>query len=300
MGGSSQMDRNHGHHTYGFKLKGEHQERIAGLHVIGKEYRAKESYEWNGLKRSENGRIVFQYTLGGRGAIRIGEETYDLEKEQAFLVQLPSDHCYYLPDGSSHWEFIFITLYGQEAMRYFNELTEQHGHILRLPIHAKPIKHIFRLLEKIETTGIHDAFEASGYAYSFLMECMQYFSRDQKQADALPLAIAKSMRFMEENYARDLTLVDIVAISGLSKYHFTRLFHKTVKVTPIQYLTKVRMNQAIELLQNKELTIEDIARAVGYANGNYFTKVFKNVLDVTPSAYRNSESFMPVDRLFFD
>lgn len=50
------------YHSYGFKLRGDQQERVAGIHSIGKEYRANEVYEWDGMKRSENGRVIFQYT----------------------------------------------------------------------------------------------------------------------------------------------------------------------------------------------------------------------------------------------
>ncbi|MBD8068754.1 AraC family transcriptional regulator [Bacillus sp. PS06] len=288
------------YHSYGFKLRGDQQERVAGIHSIGKEYRANEVYEWDGMKRSENGRVIFQYTLGGKGAIRIGEQTFSLKKGDAFLVQLPSDHCYYLPDDSSHWEFIYITLYGQEAIHYYHTLTERHGHLLTLPTDARPIKQIYHSLERIQTKGIHHSYEASGHAYTFLMECMQYFEHEQRKGSKLPLAVAKAIKYMETHYQEDLSLNDIVSVSGLSKYHFTRLFHKAVNDTPIKYLTKIRMNQALDLLKNRDLSIEEVASAVGYTNGNYFSKVFKSVLDVTPSEYRNSQSYMPIDQLFLD
>ncbi|WP_100407485.1 AraC family transcriptional regulator [Bacillus solitudinis] len=294
------MNRINNHDTFGFKLKGEHQQRVAGIHSIGKEYRFNELYQWDGLKRNENGRVVFQYTLDGQGAIRIGEQLTTLKRGQAFFVQIPSDHCYFLPDNSSHWEFMFITLYGQEALYYFHRITEKHGHILDLDTNARPVKHIVHLIDKIQKTGIHHAYELSGYAYTFLMECMQYFEHDQNKVEKWPIAIVKSIQFMEQRYQEDLILSDIVNVSGLSKYHFTRLFHRTVNDTPIKYLTKIRMNHALELLQNKELTIEEVARNVGYTNANYFSKVFKSVLDVTPSEYRNSQFFMPVNQLFLD
>ncbi|SER89917.1 AraC-type DNA-binding protein [Gracilibacillus ureilyticus] len=294
------MNRNNSHKAYGFHFKGEHQERVAGIYTIGKEIRTEHTYIWDGLKRSEEGKVVFQYTLNGNGAIRIEDTTYSLMKGQAFLVKLPSDHCYYLPAESNQWEFIYITLFGTEALHYYTLITEKYGHIFQFPTNSRPIKQIFRLLEKIETTGILHGYEASGYAYSFLMEFMQYIEHDQSKEVELPLAIAKAVSFLEKKYADDLTLDDIVKVSGLSKYHFTRLFARTMQVTPIQFLTKIRMKQAVELLQDNSLSIEDIAKQVGYRNGNYFSKVFKSILNITPSEYRNNQSYMPVDQLFID
>ncbi|MGP4039461.1 AraC family transcriptional regulator [Gracilibacillus sp. D59] len=288
------------HQSYGFRFKGDYQDRVAGLHAIGRESRTEHTYIWDGLKRGEEGRIVFQYTLDGKGAIRIGGKTYPLTKGDAFFVEIPSDHCYYLPEESVRWDFLYFTVYGNEALHHFRHITEKYGHILRLPIHATPIKHILRMLDKLETTGISHGYEASGYAYSFLMECLQYLEYEQRQEEQLPVAIAKAVSFIEKNYAEDISLNDIVAISGLSKYHFTRLFSTSVNETPIQYLTKVRIQHALDLLQNSEKSIEEIAKEVGYTSSNYFSKVFKHLLNETPSAYRKNKFVMPVDRLFID
>jgi AraC-like DNA-binding protein len=287
--------------SYGFRLKGAHQERVAGLHAIGREVQTELSYRWDGMRRAgENGRVVFQYTLNGKGAIRIGNHVTTLTKGQAFLVQFPSDHCYYLPDDSNEWEFIYISVYGTEATRFYEHMQQSVGNIISMPTNAKPIRHIYRVLEKLETVGVYNSYEASSYAYSFLMEVMQYFEYEQQTNVKIPIPIQEAISFIEKNYDQDIGLEDIVEVSQLSKYHFTRLFAKYTNQTPIQYVTKIRMQQAIELLKQKELSIEEIAIAVGYTNANYFSKVFKQLLHITPSKYRNNDSFMPVDQLIID
>src|SRR5699024_4558157 len=105
-------------HTYGFRFTGEHQKRVAGLYAIGRETQTDQSYQWDGLVREEKDIIVFQYTLSGQGAIRIGSEKHRLNKGKAFIVKVPSDHCYYLPDESTEWEFIYITTFGEEINHF--------------------------------------------------------------------------------------------------------------------------------------------------------------------------------------
>lgn len=112
------------------------------------------------------------------------------------------------------------------------------------------------------------------------------------------MAIAKVVTYMQEHFALDIVLDDIVAASDISKYYFTRLFSTTLKETPIHYLTKIRLERALVLLQHTDNSIEEIVQAVGYSTSNYFSKVFKNVLNETPSNYRQNKSRMPVDRLF--
>lgn len=286
--------------SYGFKFKGDYQQRIASIHSIGKETQTSTHYQWDGLNRNETGKVVFQYTLAGKGAIRIEDTTISLKAHDAFLVPLPSAHCYYLPESSDAWSFVYITLYGDEAIKLLTDVIKNHGHIFKLQRESRPVHYIFHLLDKLSSTGMTYGYELSRHAYTFLMELMQYIEHDQTQDAKLPQAIAKAVTFIESHFGQDLMLSDIVAVTGLSTYYFTRLFHQTIGETAIKYLTKVRLNEGLTLLQDETLTIEDIACRVGFRDANYFSKVFKKALDIPPSKYRNNRSFMPVNQLFLD
>lgn len=286
------------HDTYGFQFKGEHQKRIAGIHSVGWEEKNNMDYDWDGLTRQEQDVIIFQYTLRGFGHIRIKNKTYTLKPGKAFFIKVPSNHRYYLPQNSKNWEFIHLTLFGEETIRLYNAITEKAGHILDLNISETPITHILNLLKNASDNKIHDAYETSALAYSFLMTLQQH---NQSQKNMLyPDSIAQATYFIKNHYNFPITLDDIVNSSGLSKYHFTRLFRDTVGLTPIKYLAEIRINKAIELLKDQSLKVEDIALKVGFANSNYFCKVFRSSIGIPPGEYRRSKSYMPVDYLIRD
>lgn len=287
------------HKKYGFRFKGVHQHRVAGIYSLGWEKQTKTTYDWDGLTRSEKDLIVFQYTLKGLGKIRVKDQTFDLKTGEAFFVKIPSDHRYYLPPHSKEWEFIHITLFGTEAIRCYEEITNDNGHVLNLDRHSTPITQVFDMLKKVSTQKISDAYEASALAYAFLMELHRYRMNIETN-NKIPESIANAIHFIESNYANFINLTDIVDASGLSKYHFTRLFHKTIHSTPIQYLTKVRINKSIELLQSEDLTMEEIASQVGFSNGNYYGKVFRSSIGISPGEYRNNKSFMALDHFIGD
>ncbi len=285
--------------TYGFRFKGAHQQRIAGIHSLGWEKQINGTYDWNGLTRSERDIIVFQYTLKGAGKIRVKDRTYRLETGDAFFVKVPSDHRYYLPSDSNEWEFIHITLFGEEALRCYEGITDDVGHILKLDLYSTPISKILNLLRMVSTNKMNDSYEASSFAYSFLME-LQRSILNIKTNDEWPNSISSAITFIKNNYTAPITLDDIVDASGLSKYHFTRMFHKSINSTPIQYLTTIRINKSIDLLKDKKLTIDEVALKVGFSNGNYFGKVFRSALGISPGEYRNSKSFITVDHFIGD
>jgi AraC-like DNA-binding protein len=286
--------------TYGFRFKGRQQQSVAGIHSLGWEKQTSTSYDWNGLTRSEVGRIVFQYTLNGKGEIVLRDEIIGLESGDAFLVKIPSNHRYYLPKTSKEWEFVHLTLFGDEVINCYEFIESYLGNIIKLNLDSTPIKLFFKLFEKASNNEITDSYEASSFAYSFIMGLYRYVLNIRSNNKEWPEPVTRAVLFINNMYAEPIGLDEIVDASGLSKYHFTRLFHKTTNLTPVQYVTKTRIDKAVELLKNEELTIDDIAITVGYSNGNYFNKVFRSLIGVPPGQFRKSKSFVPVDHLILD
>lgn len=91
---------------------------------------------------------------------------------------------------------------------------------------------------------------------------------------------------MEHGYASDLSLDSIAHELAVSKNHLINRFRDEVGETPMQYLTSLRLKNAASLLAECDLSIQDVASAVGIPNANYFTKLFKRAYGKTPLKYR--------------
>src|SRR5699024_145366 len=165
--------------SYGFQFKGEHQQEFVGLQAIGHEKQTEKSYFWDGNNRSEKNCFVFQYTLSGTGAIKINERVYQLNKNQAFLIKIPSDHSYYLPDDSSKWEFIYITLYGDVVDSFYHQLTKKNGHLFTFSDQDFVIQFIFNSLRKIHQQEIQNSYQASASGYQFLMTMLESLENNE-------------------------------------------------------------------------------------------------------------------------
>lgn len=285
--------------SYGFRFKGKQQENVAGIHSIGWDEQVDATaYNLDGMKRNEIGKVIFQYTLSGMGKIDIEGATTKLKPGDAFFVNIPSKHRYYLPKESYHWEFIFITTYGKQANKSFDYIKHNYGQILHLDAASAPIKQIFDLIEKMNINRVKDEFELSAHAYSFLMNLTSHiYSSDNY---AWPESVLKAVFFILQYYAEPITLDDVVQHVQISKYYFSRLFQQHTHMTPMAFVTKTRMEHALELLKDPNLNIEDIALRVGYTNGNYFNKAFRSFIGVAPGKYRSGKYFLPFDSIITD
>lgn len=101
--------------------------------------------------------------------------------------------------------------------------------------------------------------------------------------------ILPAISYMEQHYREGVTVEELAAVSNMSLSRFFPNFRNATGVTPIEYMNHYRVSRAIILLMNNsELSIENISEQVGFESSAYFRRVFKNVTGRTPREYRKS------------
>ena len=86
----------------------------------------------------------------------------------------------------------------------------------------------------------------------------------------------------------------IAESAGISEVYLRRVFNSVFGITPARYITNIRIDKAKDLLNGGAESISKIAEAVGYKDVYYFSKVFKRVTGMTPSAYARSVNIMNI------
>ncbi|KAF1296239.1 AraC family transcriptional regulator [Enterococcus sp. JM4C] len=89
--------------------------------------------------------------------------------------------------------------------------------------------------------------------------------------------------YLENHHNQEITLEQLADILYVSPTHLSKIFKEATGVSPINYLIQVRLKHAKELLKNDQLTIRDVAQAVGYQDAYHFSKLFKKYYGVSPS-----------------
>lgn len=285
--------------SYGFRFQDRSYKYLVNLWNIGWEIQSSTDYCWDGNEREEIGKLIFQYTMSGIGKIEIEGKSYTLKEGQAFLVSLPSNHHYFFPGGSEPWEYIFLTLYGFEAERAWSYIMKRTGPILEIPSDSSLIDSIFSIYKETRKGHVKDAYYASALGYRFLMELIR-FTKTNTNYDVMPATIKKAIKYMEDHSYKDLSVEEISEEINLSRYYFSKIFKKQLNVTPMQYLTQLRIKKATYLLMQTNKTINEIAMEVGFKNGNYFNKVFKKTLGVSAGEFRKDQSHNFMDYIVTD
>lgn len=167
----------------------------------------------------------------------------------------------------------------------------------------------FELLDLVVSAGKmfavwFDLEEKSGFKREFeghcelcgsidkLFDCLRQFQRRQisfvrEQRDSetnRPVRIAK--QYIHQHYNKPITLENVCDATGFSISYFSTMFKKETGEGFSKYLTRVRIDQAKELLQSTGLSVADICEQVGYSDLKHFTATFKRMTSLNPGQYR--------------
>jgi len=157
---------------------------------------------------------------------------------------------------------------------------------------------VHALIHEIFDEYFNDSPLGEAFIYAKLLEifvhigrnhvpCMKTYDKNSRKHREYTERFMFICDYIQEHSDENLTLEQVAALSGFSKYHFSRLFKQFTNVTFYRYLNRKRIEKAEKLLVNQESTITDIALSCGFSSLSSFIRMFKLIKDCTPTEFKN-------------
>jgi AraC-like DNA-binding protein len=251
-----------------------------------------QDYRFDNMARGKSGFAVLQYTLAGSGVLELDNRILSLTAGSLMLALVPGRHSYYLPKDSVSWEFVYFVIYGREALRILAIVERAMGNVLVLRDGGTVIKTMHSSLRFFNANRDSiTAFDNSRYAYDLCLSLAgECFSHPDGGQESRFLEVKK---FIKDNLHRDVSVSEMAVIASLSRSHFTRLFTESEGLTPNTYLEDLRLKTATQLLRTGTMSVKETAFACGYYDVNYFCRVFKRRMGITPGEFRMNGDRIP-------
>nr|WP_288974046.1 helix-turn-helix domain-containing protein [uncultured Blautia sp.] len=119
---------------------------------------------------------------------------------------------------------------------------------------------------------------------------------EEEKRKSYDTGIRAALEYMDLNYKKNLKLGEVAEHVGMSESYFSRYFKRVMGEGFSEYLNKIRVEKAKDLLKEQRITMQETAERVGYSNGAYFTRIFKNLTGMSPKAFQKKISGGQVPR----
>lgn len=107
-----------------------------------------------------------------------------------------------------------------------------------------------------------------------------------QEQNAEPAVIVRAKEYIRANQAEELSLGQVAKAVSMSTFYFCKMFKKVTGINFTDYLSRVRVEKAKNLLLNPNLRVSEIAYEVGFQSLTHFNRVFKRILGQSPTIYR--------------
>jgi AraC family L-rhamnose operon transcriptional activator RhaR len=270
--------------------------------------------------------LEIAYVSSGKGIHILGNKKYDVSKGDLFVINYNVAHEFRSIASSDDKLIIYNCVFKPEFLDYtlincrdfkdivyhflFNSLFPQEtSSVNDIKLIGKDCTDIEQLYNKMfdEYTNRNSGYVEILRAY--LIELLVTIFRKYKESDIKQEhyqienrkkeLIEEAMCYMKENYDKEIKLEELSMISFFSRNYFCKLFKDATGMTVVEYIQRIRIQNACRLLKETNDTVLNIAHQVGYEDCKFFTILFKRYTGYAPSAYRKLSHLSIVKNIVF-
>jgi AraC family transcriptional regulator, arabinose operon regulatory protein len=235
------------------------------------------------VRRSGAGQAIVIMCADGAGWCEMGDARHEVGPNQVLIIPPRVPHSYFA-DTARPWSIWWLHVTGEDVA----DMLAAIGLTISAPTApmSDPLR-AFELTESIcddldrdETFASLTA--AAGTAWNLLAQLAA--ERDGRAAAREP--ITRVQNHLREHLAAPVSVPALASLAGFSSSHFSARFRTVTGYSVTEYVKRLRMARARQLLITSDRTVAEIAAAVGYPDPFYFSRHFSTVNGVSPRDYR--------------
>ena len=227
--------------------------------------------------RDKSDTYLIIYTVSGNGKLEYQGQSYELHPTDIIWIDCHNRHLY--ATQGEFWEHMDLHINGQGVLLYYQEFIRRSNPV---------IKGDDLFMKDLENLLDSYSLMISHRIENMLNHLVIKKSREEENETESYYSIEKMVSYINKHYNERITLDDLSANSGISKFHLSREFKKITGFPPNEYIINLRLEHAKRMLDNTSLNVKEIAQSVGIENEAYFSRLFRNRTGISPNTYRNA------------
>lgn len=236
-------------------------------------------------------RIEMNYVKKGGCVLHMGDETVGFSENEIMIIGSNVEHTF---EAGTEDTVLMQLEFLPEIFSLLNPNAEETtGEFTRFPVFRGETK-LIKIVNDVRimrvVRQIIDELKKKEEYYQYLV--LMYYAQllvlicrymDKTCLPACPNEILnKTIAYLHENYHSEINMQELAFRSGVSTRYLRKLFVRYLNMPPTVYLNRVRVDKAVELLNNTEKSVKEISFLCGFRSPQYFSKVFKLQKGMSP------------------
>ena len=225
--------------------------------------------------------VELAWVASGSVSYRIGRRDLVGAAGQAIVVPVGVDHSERVSAGTEVCSIWLGRRTVEEVAAAMGQAVPRDG----LHIRTTRVGSLCGLLaEEARAPGPGQTLAVNALAEALSVELVRHAARETPAPAGCDARIARAVEKVRSDFRDALSVDDLAAAAGLSRYHFSRMFGRQMGVSPYRFLLRTRVEHAAELLRNGRYSVTEAAFASGFSDLGRFRRAFKKLLGRLPSA----------------
>lgn len=234
-------------------------------------------------RRQNYNAYLLLYTYRGQGYLEYEGKTYVLGEGDGVFLDCRKPHYYYT--AQAVWQHSYLHFNGANTAEVYRLFAEQGRVSFHFPIQVAYQQNLEKLLETCQQSAPYRELMVSRCIDDMLTDLLTQSAASRHMSET-EVSIRELMSYMEQHFSEPVTLDTLSARTHFSKGYLCKSFKAVTGYSPVDYLIRLRIDQACILLLSTTLSISSIGQIVGMESTNNFISQFRRVTGTTPAAYR--------------
>lgn len=236
-------------------------------------------------------RIEINYVKKGYCILHLDNESVTFREGEIMIITPDVNHLFeagsegttlmqleFLPEIFSHFNFN-----GETGDFVPNSvfLFSEENRLIKIVNNIRIMRVVQRIVNELEAKSPYYQYLVVMYYAELLILIYRYMDESY-----LPIctneSLKKALAYIRLNFHKDINITNVAEHTGISERHLRGLFAQHLNLSPLDYLNQIRINKAVEMLRNTEMSIKEICFRCGFQSPQYFSRIFKQQIGISP------------------
>ena len=236
-------------------------------------------------------RVEINYVKRGSCILHLDDESVTFREGEIMIITSGVNHLF---EAGSKGTTLMQLEFLPEVFSYFNVKSEggtaafipvtlfsEGNRLIKIVNNVCIMRVVQRIVNELELKSQYYKYLVVMYYAELLILIYRYMDESY-----LPIytndSLKKAIAFIRLNYQSGITMNAVAEYTGISERYLRRLFSQYLNLSPLDYLNQIRINKAVELLRNTEMSVKEVCYLCGFQSPQYFSRVFKQQMGISP------------------